>query len=199
MKKNALFLLMIFASSFAFAQNKGYEKAIEANGGIGLDNCQKYTFGVSMINGYRFNDNLFLGAGVGYEYLNGLYYHSYEYQGKILGSSNYDSFDVRNLVQAFARLKFNLTGNSISPFFSADLGTTIGLSSNEIQMANGLFYEIGVGCDFKINDVQTFYILFGYNAQNYEYKYYDTTFGSSGVDLEKQMSGKFCVHFGLKF
>ena len=53
------------------AQNKGFEKAIEVNGSVGLDKCTKYTFGANFIGGYRFNDSFFIGAGVGYTYLEG--------------------------------------------------------------------------------------------------------------------------------
>lgn len=94
---------------------------------------------MSFVNGYRLNGYLYIGAGVGYEYLDGLYYSSHEYKNAIIGSTNYDSYDVRNLVQVFARAKANFTSNKISPFVSCDIGNTIDTGSNNIKMANGLF------------------------------------------------------------
>ncbi|MCI1786344.1 MAG: outer membrane beta-barrel protein [Bacteroidales bacterium] len=181
-----------------FAQTKGYEKSVEINGEVGLDNIN-YTFGVSMINGYRFNNYFFIGGGVGYEYLDGLYLSSYEHRSILLGSIHDDDYDIRNLVQVFARTKANFTNTRISPFASFDIGTTIGLSSNDIKMANGLFFEPAIGCDFNINNNQTFYIMVGYNGQHYEYDYFNLTLGNSSEEMIKETAGKLCLHLGLKF
>lgn len=198
MKRILIIAVLLFASVSMFAQ-KGYEKSVEINGAVGLDDCQKYTFGISMINGYRISESLFVGAGVGYEYLEGLYYHSYEYKGSIIGSTSYDSIDVRNNIQLFGRVKFNLIKSKISPFLTADAGYTIGLSSNEIKMANGFFFQPSFGCDFKIDDVQSVYVMLGYNGQNYTYRWFDNTLGSTDDKMITKLAGKFCLHIGFKF
>ena len=197
MRRFILSTITVLASVSLFAQ--GYEKSIEANVGIGLDNCQKFTFGLSMINGYRINDYFFIGAGVGYEYLDGLYYHSYEYKGNVVGSSNYDSYDVRNNIQVFARIKANLTNTKVSPFLSGDVGYTVGLSSNEIKMANGLFFQPSFGCDIRLSDKQTIYIMLGYNGQNYNYCWFDNTLGSTEDKMLTKLAGKFAIHVGFIF
>ncbi len=199
MKKIILAVATIFVSFTLFAQNKGYEKSIEVNGAIGLDDCQKYTFGISMINGYRINNYLFIGAGVGYEYLNGLNYHSYQYKGGLLESTSFDSYDVRNNIQLFGRAKANLTNTKVSPFIILDLGYNVGLSGNEIKMANGFFFQPSFGCDLAINEKQSVYIMLGYNGQNYTYEWFDTTYGSTGKETKEQLAGKFCFHIGFKF
>ena len=79
MKKLIICDIIAMASINAFAQTKGFEKSVEATGGIGLDKYQNFTFGVNFVGGYRLNDYFFIGAGAGYEYLDGLYYTSYEY------------------------------------------------------------------------------------------------------------------------
>ena len=66
MKKLIICAIIAMASISAFAQNKGFEKAVEATGGIGLDKYQKFSFGVNFIGGYRINDYFFVGAGAGY-------------------------------------------------------------------------------------------------------------------------------------
>ncbi len=180
-----------------FAQDKGFEKAIEINGGVGLDDCINYTFGASFIGGYRVSPSFFIGAGVGYSYIDGLYYKSYEYISK--GESlTYDSYDVRNNIQAFVRAKYNLTKGNVSPFLLVDAGGTFGLTSNEIKMANGFTYEPAFGIDFKINEKQTIYVMLGYKGSQYQYKYFNTTYGSSGEEMLKKAAGIFCIHLGFK-
>lgn len=199
MKKIFLIIGMILCCGTGFAQNKGFEKAIEANGGIGLDEHTNYSFGVNFIGGYRINEAFFIGAGLGYSYIDGLYYKSYEYLGSIKESYHYNSYDARNNVQAFARAKYNLTKSNISPFLLIDLGGTFGLTSNEIKMANGFMYEPAFGVDFKTKNEQTIYVMLGYKGTQYQYKYFNTTYGDSGVELQKGNAGTFCIHLGFKF
>ena len=198
MKKILCVICLSLLCSNLLAQDKGFEKAIEANGSVGLDNCTKYTFGVNFIGGYRVNPHFFIGAGLGYSYVDGLYYSSYEYLGK--GNSiSYKSYDVRNNLQVFGRAKVNLTKSKISPFLLIDLGGTFALSSNSIKMANGFFYEPAFGVDFGIKDKQSIYVMLGYKGTQYQYRAFDNTYGSVGDEMRKQMAGTFCFHLGFKF
>lgn len=191
--------ILAMATLTSFAQTRGYEKSVEATGGIGLDKYQKFTFGVSMVNGYRVNDYFFVGAGVGYEYLDGLYYSSYEYHSGLGNSYHGTSDDVRNNIKLYGRLKANLTATKVSPFFAVDLGATIGLSSNEIKMANGFYFEPCFGCDFALSPKQAIYVMLGYNGQGYDYHAFDTTLGSTSDEMRHVLAGKFSIHLGFKF
>ena len=198
MKKIFLIIGMIFCCGTGFAQEKGFEKAIEANGSVGLDDCINYTFGANFIGGYRISPSFFIGAGLGYTYIDGLYYKSYEHIGK--GESmSYNSIDARSNLQAFARVKYNLTKSNVSPFLLVDLGGTFGLTSNKIKMANGFLYEPAFGVDFKIKNEETIYVMLGYKGTQYQYKYFNTTYGDSGIELQKKTAGAFCIHLGFKF
>lgn len=199
MRKLILCAIIAMASITAFAQNKGFEKAVEATGGIGLDKYQKFSFGVNFVGGYRINDYFFVGAGAGYEYIDGLYYTSYEYHGGAGNSYHGTSYDVRNNIKVFGRLKVNLTNTKVSPFFAVDLGANFGLSSNEIKMANGFYFEPGFGCDFSISPKQTLYVMLGYNGIGYDYESFDTTLGSAGNEMRHVLAGKFALHLGFKF
>lgn len=190
MKKTALLFLCVFTSLLAAAQNKGYEKSVEITGGIGVDDMQKFTAGVSMVNGYRFNKYLYVGAGVGYEYLKGLYISSY-----INGNSR-KSYDIRSLLKVYGRVKANLSDRKISPFLSIDLGASISLSSNSIKMANGFMLEPSVGADFRTSDNQSVYVMIGYNIQSYQYDYF-AIWSEDGIQNEP--AGKFALHVGLRF
>lgn len=187
------------ASVTAFAQTKGFEKAVEATGGIGLDKYQKFSFGVNLVGGYRINDYFFVGAGAGYEYLDGLYYTSYEYHSGAGNSYHGTSDDVRNNIKVFGRLKANLTATKVSPFFAVDLGANFGLSSNEIKMANGFYFEPCFGCDFALSPKQAIYVMLGYNGIGYDYEAFDTTLGSSGYEMRHVLAGKFAIHLGFRF
>ena len=199
MKKLLLCAIFALASICTFAQNRGFEKSVEATGGIGLDKYQKFTFGVNFIGGYRFNDYFFIGAGAGYEYLDGLYYTSFEYHSGAGNSYHGTSNDVRNNIKVFGRLKTNLTSTKVSPFFAVDLGANIGLSSNEIKMANGFYYEPAFGCDFAISPKQSVYLMLGYNGIGYDYEAFDTTLGSAGYEMRHALAGKLAIHIGFKF
>lgn len=191
--------IIAMASISAFAQNKGFEKAVEATGGIGLEKYQKFSFGVNFVGGYRINDYFFVGAGAGYEYLDGLYYTSYEYHSGAGNSYHGTSDDVRNNIKVFGRLKANLTATKVSPFFAVDLGANFGLSSNEIKMANGFYFEPCFGCDFALSPKQAIYVMLGYNGIGYDYEAFDTTLGSSGYEMRHVLAGKFAIHLGFRF
>lgn len=199
MKKILIFAFALILGAASYAQNSGYEKSIEINGGFGLDDYQNYTFGIGMVNGYRLNDNFYLGLGLGYEYLKGLYLKSYEYIGGFIGSKSSVSDDIRNNIQIFGRIKANLTNSNVSPFLSCDLGYNAGLSGNDIKMATGLFYEPAFGIDFKMSNEQTMYFTIGYNSQNYEYKFFNLTLGNSGHETENVKAGKLSLRLGFKF
>ena len=196
MKKLFCAFCFVFMCSSAFAQEQNFEKAFEFNGGVGLDDCINYSFGANFVGGIRPSETIFIGAGVGYAYIDGLYYTSYEYLGK--GNSlTYDSCDVRNNLQVFARGKMNFSTEKISPFVSLDLGGTFGLSSNNIKMANGFIFEPAFGIDIKMANKQSMYIMLGYKGCQYEYERFDLTYGRTGTEMENKMAGTFCLHIGF--
>ena len=45
MRRFILSCILILSAFASFAQNKGFEKAVEVTGGIGLDKYQKFSFG----------------------------------------------------------------------------------------------------------------------------------------------------------
>ena len=110
---------LITGNTTAFAQ-KGYEKSIEAGASIGVGDYSNKTFGISMINGYRFNNYLFAGVGVGIGYSNALNGVNIKY-----GTTEYrtDAY----LIPVFANIKANLTTGKVSPFFRLNIGYTLSL------------------------------------------------------------------------
>lgn len=204
--KNRYIVAVIFLFSLCSVnvagRTKGYEKGIEINAAVGLGKLQKYSFGIGTVHGYRFNQYFFLGGGASYEYLDGLYYQSYEYRGRILGSESYYSDNVENSIKLFGRAKVNFTKTRVSPFIAIDCGYTFNLSSIEIRMAEGVFFHPAVGCNIKVGENQELYIMIGYNAQRYYYKYFsltDLAYGDSGEKNVKTVAEKINFVLGFNF
>lgn len=202
MKKELLilsFIFMMMALPFcAQAQNKGYEKSIELNGGIPIDKYSKYSLGITMMNGYRFNDFFYLGAGVGYEYFNALYYTSYEYIGWGY-SDDYSSYYGKNMLRLFARVKVNLTKTKVSPYFAGDIGYAIDFNTNEYATTSGLMFEPQFGIDFKLPENIGLYIAVGYRGQQNNYNRHVLTYGETGSSKENVLAELIDIKFGIKF
>jgi len=165
-KSLGILTILIIISISAIAQ-KGYEKSIEFGGSIGLDNFTNYSYSIEMINGFRFNDYLFIGGGVGFRYTDALYFRSH------IGSRFYESRDGKYLIPLYARLKANLTNANVSPFFLGNIGYTFDVGQNPNKNTYGLMIEPAFGIDFRLNDGRTgLYFLVGVNLQNAEYRYF---------------------------
>lgn len=188
------FAILFASCTLSFAQSKGYEKSIEVNGGVALDEMSKFSFGVSMINGYRINEHLFIGALLGYEYFDALYLSSYEGKG-----DSYKSYDPKNLLKIGARVKANLSKGKVSPFLSFDLGGGIQVARTEHYPATGLYLEPAFGVDFKLQDKQAVYVMLGYHAQNNRYGRFNLTSSNPGSSDSKVMAALFDIRLGFKF
>lgn len=176
----------------------GYEKAIEINGGIGLNKFSKYSFGIEMINGFRFNEYFSLGFGAGFRYTNALYYHSYQYSNH--HSSTHDSYDGKYLIPLHARLKANLSSAKASPFLMLDGGYTIDVGKNPNKNTEGLFFEPGFGVDIKLDDKNSIYFGIGVNFQNAHYNNFSIGGYSGSYDsVEKGMASTLNLRIGFVF
>ncbi len=179
-------------------QASGYEKAIEINGGVGLNKFSKYSFGIEMINGYRFNDYFSIGFGAGFRYTNALYYHSYQYSNH--QSSTYDSYDGKYLIPLHVRAKANLSPAKVSPFLMLDGGYTFDVGQNPNKNTEGLFFEPAFGVDIKLDDKTTMCFGVGVNFQNAHYKYYSIGGYSGSYDLEETgLASTLNIRIGFKF
>lgn len=173
MKKLLLTLVALFCIiSTTYAQH--YEKSIEIYGGPGLDKFTKYSFGIEMVNGLRFNDYFSLGIGVGFRYTKALYtsmYQSKHVYGVLITETS-KSYDGKYLIPVHARIKANLSSAKVSPFLMFDAGYTFDVGQNKNKNTEGLFYEPAFGIDMKMKDGNSLYMVAGYNVQNAHYTYY---------------------------
>lgn len=196
MKKGLSTMLAILfaACAVSFAQSKGYEKSIEVNAGVALDKMSKFSFGVSMINGYRINEHFFIGALVGYEYFDALYMSSYQPE-----EDSYKSYDPKNLLKIGARVKANLSKGKISPFLSFDIGGGIQVVRTDYYPATGIYLEPAFGVDFKLQEKQTVYVMLGYHAQNNRYGYFNLSSSNPDSSEKKVLAGLFDIRVGFRF
>jgi|SRR5690606_4636524 len=183
-------LFTLFVSLVALGVNaQSYEKSVEAGGFIGIDDYSKYSIDISTVHGLKFTDNLFAGIGLGFRYTDALYY-----KGNV-GSVVADSYDGKYLIPVFARLKYNLTNNSISPFLAGSIGYTIDVGQNEIKNTEGLFYEPAFGVDFNNENNTSIYVMAGFNSQSTRYEYYTLPESTT----EKGFANSVSIRVGFRF
>lgn len=194
MKKLAVLILATLLPLMAFGQKTGYELTIDATGAIGLSNLSKYNAGVSVINGYRFNDKIAIGLGVGFRYAETLYYYS---EDSTLG--NYESRDNKFLIPIFLQAKFNFIDGKISPFIIGDIGYTIDVGQNQNKNLEALFVEPIIGVDFK-SVKTTWYLGLGVNLQQHHYQHFHiSSVTMSGDRRVNGMAPTLALHFGVQF
>lgn len=191
-----LFILAVGVNPNLYAQKKGYEKSIEVGASIGIGDYSNNTFGVAMINGYRFSDYLFAGVGVGIGYsnfLNGIDIDKYD------ATAEYrtDAY----LIPIFANIKANLTKGKCSPFFLLNLGYTFD-ANQYLKDAPGFMLEPAFGVDFNLSKKQTIYVLAGFNLQHSEYSYtrnMGTTSSDWDAEYKSEMLKSISLRLGFKF
>lgn len=184
---------LITGNTTAFAQ-KGYEKSIEAGASIGVGDYSNKTFGISMINGYRFNNYLFAGVGVGIGYSNALNGVNIKY-----GTTEYrtDAY----LIPVFANIKANLTTGKVSPFFRLNIGYTFD-ENQYLKDAPGFMIEPAFGIDFNLDSKKAIYVLAGFNLQHSEYSFtrnVGTTTDNWDITTKSEMLKAISLRVGFKF
>ena len=187
-------LLTLFGSE-THAQ-KGYEKSIEAGTAIGAGTYSNTSYGISMINGYRFNDYFYMGVGIGFAYSNALNGVSIKENGS---KSEYRTGAY--LIPLFADFKANFTSGKISPFFLLNAGYTFD-AAQHLQDAPGVMVEPTLGVDFKFSGKKALYALVGFNLQHGEYTFtrnIGTTSSDWEVSNKSEMFKAVSIRVGFKF
>lgn len=194
MKKLFFAMIIALTSLSTFGQGTGYEFTVDFTGALGITNLSKYNVGISLVNGYRFNNKFALGIGVGFRYAETLYYYSSDER---LG--DYESRDNKYLVPAFGYFKFNFTDSDISPFIVGNVGYAFDVGQNKNKNLEGLFAEPIIGVDFKA-DKSIWYLGIGANVQNHHYENFRISNTSmSGERTIKGVAPSLALHFGIQF
>ena len=149
MKKIIILVALAVTTLNAFSQNQGYEKWIDA--GIGLDtNHSEGYYALKFTNGYRFNDYIFLGGGLGVS----LYTYSDELMRIENNKGGYSEIATQSsfAMPAYITFKSYFTKKKIAPFFTLNTGYTFGASDSNSIITSGLFFNPNIGIDFNLNN-----------------------------------------------
>lgn len=188
-------LVILTTGSYAIFAQKGYEKSIEVGASLGVGEYSNNTFGLYMINGYRFNKHFFAGIGTGFGYSNTLT------MVNIINKTTTESRGDAYLIPVFINLKANLTDSKTSPFLQLNTGFTFDADQYP-KDSPGLMIEPSFGVDFNIGNNNSIYVMTGFNLQNNNYLYLKDI-GTASEDWEvstkKEMFKAISLRIGIKF
>ena len=153
MKGIVVHLVLILSVLCANAQKeRGYELSFETGyetgiGKITVNNSSERVDDIqiiSMINGYRFNPNLFAGIGV----------------------TLYSTLRI----PVYGQIKYNFNERNTSPFASLNVGYSFieSAASQKIE-SYGFIASTNIGLDFRKNHKTSFYVTMGLSFQQIEY------------------------------
>ena len=115
-----------------------------------IDGVTTAAFSFQTVNGYRFNQYAFAGAGIGI-----------------------DLYATQTMLPLFGSLRGDLAGSgSIIPFYFADAGYAVNITQNSAiasDFKGGLLYAAGLGVKIPFNRSAGFLVSFGYRFQTSSY------------------------------
>ena len=201
MKKLCLSLSFFLSLSLAFLSAQDFTSSLEIAVANGLNERTNVRASANVVEGFRFG-GLFLGAGVGFAYADGLEteIHHVRPDGTIEAMNDNRIYDVSWAPTAFLRAKINFTKTIVSPYLVCDGGYSVRIGSKvSARMNTGWFVHPGVGCDFRILG-QSLYAFVSYDRFQYEYEILYTPHSDSDpVNRSKGWSEAFGLHFGISF
>lgn len=143
---------------------KGYIGIIEFGYGIPVGDFGMNYLKVNFINGYRFNQNVSLGLGLGLHQFNDS--EQYDYYDSYVP----DLFDNK-FIPIFLDLRVNLTKGKISPYLVLDAGANF---YNDFS-GSGVMYSPGAGVKFGIGPKSSLNV--GISFDNYQIPFFDFNSG----------------------
>jgi hypothetical protein len=149
----------------------GYIGLVELGYGIGVGDYSMDRLKLNIINGYQFNPYLAVGFGTGLRYF----------------------LDAEScLIPLFTNVRANLLDYKISPYFSLDIGYSIGVG----DLDGGFLLSPTIGASFKISENNALNVGIGYEMQNLEFSWYDSyySYGSTSENC-----GAFTIKVGVSF
>lgn len=212
-------LLGAVTTGTATAQTRGFEFGVDANVGTGVGKCRfahgenqrgkvataTYLAGADVFGGWRFNDYLFLGAGVGFRYSKALGMYTIWDDRSPWPQKRYEeniAFARIRQLGTFARGKANFTAGSCSPFVMGDIGYYFATKKYPDRMA-GLFFEPAVGCDFRFSGMPVLSLSVGFHCQKTAYEtlyiFTDIPDYTNDYTVEKDFAKLLTINFGITF
>lgn len=155
----SLLLGLLFAPMRSTAQiDKGYHGFVDAgysfsvNGGTTDHGWAE----VNTIHGYEVNPHFFIGAGIGFHFMEKME------DGFVSGVPMWKR-DAKMDIPLFADFKWNILNKKVTPFVDARLGHYL---TNE----SGTYISVGVGCRYALKRKQAVYAIVSYSAAELQYQ-----------------------------
>ena len=170
-------LLIAFLSFSMLIHGQSLEKGYHGFTDIG------YTYNLSKVDptaieimtshGYQFCPYFFLGAGLGFEFMN-----KFE-KGEIKGCP-YTKRDASVDIPIFLNARINITKTKFSPFFDGKIGAFINNNC-------GIYANASLGCRYSIAKNKGIYISVGYEIHGAQYQQIDIfSYGNSLYYINKE-------------
>lgn len=189
MKKIVLIMCVAFwATIQAVAQQKGYEFYIDGRIAPDINNSETF-FGFSTTQGYRFNQHIFLGGGIGLDFA------SYDSNTRIIFGNTYKEIqnEFQVIIPIYVAFKANFTKTRVSPFFLFKSGYVFGNNDFNRVQTSGVFFEPSVGLDFNLGAQRKYAVLLDFGLNICENKNLFTW------DLEQKPRTKIVMNVGFRF
>lgn len=180
--------MMLSASFFCYSQNRGYEGSVKVRGALDFNNDEDF-IGVSTTHGYRFNNYIFVGGGIGFDYA------KYDSPIRIKYGDSYKEVEDQDQIisPVFISFKANFTKSKVSPFFLMETGYVIGKSEDDAVKTSGMFAQPSVGIDINLGAERKYAIFTEVGININENKNLLTW------ELEKKSRIKLALEVGFRF
>lgn len=192
MKKLLITFLMMMSLVCLSAREKGYEFRGEIYGFAGLTDYLKTSGGISITNGYRITESLFVGAGTGFEMSKAVY--------KYVDVGDSYSYAPQRMIPVFASIKYNMGKKAASPFVLLDAGWTFNVGKEEEKKAiYGLLINPRVGVDVGMVKGYGLFAAVGPRFQSVHHRHLTAGKGDWIVDHRSEFLTLVCLHIGVRF
>ena len=190
MKKLLTILLMMMSLTCLSAHEKGYEFRGEIYGFAGLTDYLKTSGGISITNGYRITERLFVGTG--FEMSKAVY--------KYVDVGDSYSYAPQRMIPVFASIKYNMGKKAASPFVLLDAGWTFNVGKEEEKKAiYGLLINLRVGVDVGMVKGYGLFAAVGPRFQSVHHRHLTAGKGDWIVDHRSEFLTLVCLHIGVRF
>lgn len=158
MKKFILiFVISMALPACAQTSEKGYRGSIEAGYAINTGSTLGINWSeINTIHGYQATPNLFVGAGVGFHFMQELK------KGEIDGYPHWKR-DGKTEIPVFANFKWIILKKKVTPFIDLRQG-------HDVSNGSGMYASYGAGCRFALKGSQSIFVLASYTTHKLKFE-----------------------------
>lgn len=174
MKKVLLMFCVLLAGITAKAQGDfthGYRGFFDLGYTTGVGDYDFSRFEISTTHGYQVCPYFFVGAGVGFHFMQ-------KYETKGMGENALDVRDSKVSIPLFVDLHSEFMKTKFAPFVDLKLG-------HFLNNGDGLYANVSAGVRMKTMDKQAVSLSIGYTFEKLQYETFDNFIGSSSMNYTR--------------